>query len=85
MTKTRLAVGLITLICTLLLSAAPAFAEFESTLKTTATGKGELVETALEAGGATVTCQAFSEGSGTVNWTIVNAGKKETQPAPNFR
>jgi hypothetical protein len=76
MSQAKLLTGFAVMIGALLLVATPAFAEFESTLKVTK-GKGELIEIALEAGGAVVTCQAFTEGAGTASWTIRTAQGKE--------
>lgn len=55
----------------------PAFAEFESKNGASNQGKGETYETVLEAGGATVTCEALEEGGSKAGWTVEN---KEGKP-----
>jgi hypothetical protein len=55
----------------LLLSATPALAEFTAQGKLSQ-GKGEMVETKVEAGGAAVVCQALATGSSAVKWALVN-------------
>jgi len=76
MSKARFFIGTAVVIClTLFGSAAPAFAEFESKVKESDKGTGEIFETAVEAGGAKVTCQALEAGASNVGWTVVKSGK----------
>jgi hypothetical protein len=53
---------------------APAFAEFESAKKETG-GSGENIELKFETGGGKIVCQAFTESSSKIAWTIKKEGK----------
>lgn len=67
--KATTSLGLTIIVGALLLYAAPAFAEFEGSKSG---GSGEVTDATLEAGGGTVTCQAFEEGSSKAKWVIKN-------------
>lgn len=72
MPTTRILTCFVIASAALLGSAVPAAAEFTSEKKTTK-GVGEFFELNLVAGGATVQCRAFEEGSSKVTWTIKNS------------
>jgi hypothetical protein len=79
--RSTVSLGLAVVVGALLLFAAPAFAEFEG-IKTS-TGTGEMYETILEAGGGTVTCQAYEESTSAAKWAIKN-GKTEAEKGSNL-
>lgn len=78
--KSRIFIGLTLIGVVMLISAAPAFAEFEGKAST---GKGELFQTTLEAGGGTVECTAFEESASKATWTIKN-GKTAAEKGPDL-
>jgi hypothetical protein len=78
MTRGRWLICIAVLAGALFVAATPAYAEFESPSGKT-TGAGENVELNLEAGGGTITCQAFFEGASAAGWTIESEGKAATK------
>jgi len=77
MNMARTIIGAV-VISALAFSATPAFAEFKSVTEETK-GKGEVVELTLEAGGATVTCEALEELASAATWTILKEGTASTK------
>lgn len=75
MIKARMALGLVMALGALLVSAAPALAEFES-LNTAGQGKGNVVEVKLTGGGGTVECTNTEEATGRIGWTVKSEGKE---------
>jgi hypothetical protein len=84
MTRTKTLLGLTLLLGALLISAAPAFAEFESKNGSSNQGKGEIYEATLEGGGARVSCQA-EEGVSKAEWTVENSEGKAQKKGPDLQ
>jgi|GEM_PF-5639173 len=81
--KAGMLISTLAAMAALLGSAAPAYAEFESQVKGADKGTGELFETTLEAGGATMTCTAEEPGNSKTTWTVKGTEKEQVK-GPNL-
>lgn len=84
MIKVKMFIAFAMMLGALLVSAAPAFAEFESKNGGSNQGKGEVYETVFEDGGATVTCDALEEGVSKAGWTVENKEGKAQKKGPDL-
>jgi hypothetical protein len=83
--RAKALMGLAVAIGTLLGSAAPAFAEFESKNGSSNQGKGEIYQAVVEGGGARITCESpEEEASSKVGWTVENQEGKTQKKGTNL-
>ncbi len=83
-TRAKFLLGFAFLAGTFLVSAVPASAGFTSLNKGSSQGKGEIIEMALNAGGAVITCEALEAGTSKAGWTIKSKGVAQTK-GPNLQ